>query len=253
MYRFALRPLWIVSHVFVALLVVMCVSLGFWQLRRHDERAERNAQVIARSEAPVAELDDLVASTDDLESTRYRPVTVTGEYALGSDLLVDNRSNDGLPGSWVVTPLRTADGTVVAVSRGFLGFEGGELTPPAPPSGTVTVTGTALPWRDSCGERTDDAGVVIGAACMDESAVEAVAGGPVAPLAIQQEVSSAGDQGLVPVPLPELDSGPHRGYAVQWFIFATIGLIGYPLVIRKVGNDKAHEAAAPTDEPVDSP
>ena len=65
--------------------------------------------------------------------------------------------------------------------------------------------------------------------------------------------SSAGDQGLVPVPLPELESGPHRSYAVQWFIFATIGTIGYPLVLRKVASDKATEPAAVDDrvaEPV---
>ncbi len=244
MFRFALRPLWIVSHVFVACLVIMCISLGFWQLRRHDERVERNAQVVARSEAPVAELGDLVAVTDDLESTRYRRVTVRGTYLTGADLLIDNRSNDGLPGAWVVTPLRTDDGAVVAISRGFLGFVEGELTPPSPPPGTVTVTGTALPWRDHCGVRTDDDGVTIGAACLFEDAVETVAGEPVAPLAIQQATSTADSQGLVPVPLPELDAGPHRGYAVQWFIFATIGLLGYPLVIRKVGHDKARESAA---------
>ncbi len=235
MYRFAFRPLWILSHLFVAFLVVMCVILGFWQLRRHDERADQNARVVARSEAPVEDLDALVDSVDgDAEAARYRPVSVTGEYLEDSDLLVDNRSNDGLPGAWVVTPLRTDGGEVVAISRGFLGFDSGELTPPVPPTGTVTVTGTALPWSDGCGIRSDDAGRPIGAACMNEDAVSTILGARVEPLAVQQISSSADDQGLVPVPLPELDSGPHRGYAAQWFIFATIGLIGYPLVLRKV-------------------
>ena len=239
MYRFALRPLWIVSHVLVAFLVVMCVSLGFWQLRRHDERADQNAQVAARSEAPVRDVGRLLSGDPDPETLRYRPVRAEGEYLAGADLLIDNRSNDGLPGAWVVTPLRTTDGTVVAVSRGFLGFDSGALDPPPAPTGSVTVTGTALLFVDGCGIRSGDDGAPVGASCLDRDAVRTLAGEPVAPIAIQQAESSGGDQGLVPVPLPEPDSGPHRSYAVQWFIFATIGLIGYPLVLRKVARERA--------------
>jgi surfeit locus 1 family protein len=35
--------------------------------------------------------------------------------------------------------------------------------------------------------------------------------------------------------LPDLDltEGPHLGYAIQWFIFASILAIGYPLYVRK--------------------
>lgn len=238
MYRFARRPLWIVSHLFVVFLVVMCVSLGFWQLRRHDQRADNNAAVRERSELPVEQVDALAVSTTDLESIRYRPVTVTGTYLADADLLIDNRSFEGLPGAWVMTPLRT-DGDVVAVSRGFLRFDDGVLRPPPVPAGEVTVTGTALPFDDDCGVRTDDADQPIGSACVNRDALRAVAGTTLVDVAVQQVTSSAGDQGLAPVPLPELDSGPHRSYAVQWFIFATIGAIGYPLVLRKVARDKA--------------
>lgn len=42
------------------------------------------------------------------------------------------------------------------------------------------------------------------------------------------------DRTLHRVPLPELSEGPHLSYAVQWFIFATIALVGYPLVLRRV-------------------
>lgn len=242
-YRFARRPLWIVSHLFVVFLVVLCVSLGFWQLRRHDQRADNNAAVRERSEQPVQDLDALLDSTDDPRSIRYRPVVVNGTYLEDADLLVDNRSFDGLPGAWVVTPLRTDSGAVVAVARGFLRFDDGELRAPPRPTGTVTVTGTALPFDDGCGIRTDDDGRPVGSACLNREALRSVAGTSLADVAVQQVTSSAGDQGLVPVPLPELESGPHRGYAVQWFIFGTIGAIGYPLVLRKVARDKATESA----------
>jgi cytochrome oxidase assembly protein ShyY1 len=51
-----------------------------------------------------------------------------------------------------------------------------------------------------------------------------------------------------PVPPGE---GPHLGYAFQWFIFATIAVIGYPLVLRKVAHEKEKErqAIAAGEEP----
>jgi hypothetical protein len=33
------------------------------------------------------------------------------------------------------------------------------------------------------------------------------------------------------VPLLPLNDGPHLSYAIQWFIFATIGVAGYPLLM----------------------
>lgn len=251
MYRFALRPLWIVSHLFAASLIVLFVFLGFWQLGRHDDRAERNRTVAARTEEPAVPVGELVdgapAGVDGLESLRYRKVTAEGTYVTGADILIDNRSNDGLPGAWVVTPLRLPDGSVVAVSRGFQGFDSGVIDPPAPPGGTVEVVGTVLPWAErSCGIRTDDSGAPAGAACLRREAVEEALGERVLPVVIQRSASTPPDaEVLDPVPLPELDAGPHRSYAVQWFIFATIGFIGYPLILRRVARDRSRTGGAP--------
>ena len=30
-----------------------------------------------------------------------------------------------------------------------------------------------------------------------------------------------------------LDEGPHFSYAVQWFLFATVGVVGYPILLRR--------------------
>ncbi len=35
------------------------------------------------------------------------------------------------------------------------------------------------------------------------------------------------------MPAPEPGEGPHRGYAGQWFAFATVWTIGYPLLLRR--------------------
>ena len=34
-------------------------------------------------------------------------------------------------------------------------------------------------------------------------------------------------------PTIEISEGPHLGYAIQWFIFATILFLGYPFFLRK--------------------
>lgn len=250
MYRFALRPLWLLSHAFVVVLVVLCINLGFWQLRRHDERAARNDAVAERSERPAVPVQDLLdPAADDLESLRYRPVTAAGTFVPDAQFFVDNRSADGLPGAWVVAPLRLDTGDVVAVSRGFLSFEDGELDAPPVPPGRVEIGGTVTPWDDPCGMRTDDAGAVVGAGCLHREAAERVAGADLLPVAIQQRRTSAGDTRLVPVPLPEPDAGPHRSYAFQWFTFATIGTIGYPIVLRKVARDRAKVSEPSTRVP----
>lgn len=249
MYRFAARPVWILSHLFALSLVVLFVNLGLWQLSRHDEKVERNATIEARVDLPVEPVGALLAGGDDPEELRYRSASASGSYVPESEVLVDNRSNEGLPGAWVLTPLRLDDGGLLVVSRGFQGFDSGVIDPVAAPSGAVQVVGTLVPWdtRD-CGVRTDDTGAVAGAACLKQSAVEAAVGEPVLPVVLQQSGSRPADaEVLVPVPLPELDEGPHRSYAVQWFIFATIGAVGYPLILRRVARDRDREQAVDDD------
>lgn len=243
MYRFALRPRWILSHLFALVVVVGCLNLGLWQLRRHDERAARNATIEARTElatAPVTELlAGLPAAGGDVDALRYRSAAATGTY-LDDVLLVDNRSRDGLPGAWVLSPLRLDDGSVLVVNRGFQGFEDGTIEAPPPPAGDVRVEGTLVPWDGDCGIRTDDAGDPAGMACLNREGAREAFGSAVLPVVVQRRSSTPpAPAELTAVPLPELDAGPHRSYAAQWFIFGTIALVGYPLILRRVARDRA--------------
>ena len=252
MYRFAFRPLWLLSHLFSIFLVVLFVNLGFWQLRRLDEKEQRRDTITARREESAVALPQLLAETKpaDIETLRYRRATVEGTYVRGADIQIDNRSKDGLPGAWIVTPMRLDDGSIVAVSRGFQGFDSGRIDPPPPPSGTVEVVGTIMPWDTrNCGIRRDDAGTPAGAACLRRDAVEGALGSSVAPVVLQRVSSTPPDADeIFPVPPPEIGLGPHKSYAVQWFIFATIGVIGYPIILRRVAQDKAREASGAPDE-----
>ncbi|MDZ7733752.1 MAG: hypothetical protein U5R31_12355 [Acidimicrobiia bacterium] len=53
----------------------------------------------------------------------------------------------------------------------------------------------------------------------------------------------------MPLDPPALDEGPHLSYAVQWFIFGTIALGGYPLILDKVAQGRRHGGSSLPPEP----
>ena len=69
---------------------------------------------------------------------------------------------------------------------------------------------------------------------LSRRAVERAVGLPVAPYVFVQTSDSALHLDSVPVrlTLPALDEGPHAAYAVQWFSFAAIALVGGFLLFR---------------------
>jgi surfeit locus 1 family protein len=235
--RFLLRPRWLLSHLFVLLLVVTMVNLGFWQLRRLDEKRDRNALVEARAEQPVTPVGELLDSGDDdatVESVRYRSVTATGTYDDDATVAVRNRTQDGMPGAWLVTPLRLEGGERVGVIRGFVGLasDGSAVDAPAP-TGEVTVTGLVVDPDGLDGTAPHDVAPLLAAGDgILPALVRADESDPPEPNAADPTRPEAGS--IVPVPPPELSEGPHLGYAVQWFIFSAIAVIGYPLVLRRV-------------------
>jgi cytochrome oxidase assembly protein ShyY1 len=67
------------------------------------------------------------------------------------------------------------------------------------------------------------------------------------------------DENALPLllPEPEQDEGPHLSYAVQWFMFATVGAIGWPILLRRAAAEderrrrrEAREAEA--DRPLEA-
>lgn len=250
MYAFAWRPKWVLSHVLVLALIVAMVNLGFWQLRRLDERRDNNARIESRSVEPVeplAEVLDPDADPTDIERARDRIVTASGHYETGGDVVVRNRSLDGQSGAWVVTPLQLDDGSAVIVSRGWVPVTGEQPLPEeaAAPPGAVEVTGRI----QSTQERGRFGPVDPAEGRLDRISRVDVArlGGQVDPelypvwIQLGEQSPAAGDL-PAPVPPVERDDGPHLGYAVQWFVFSLIALCGYPLVLRRVARRQMESA-----------
>jgi cytochrome oxidase assembly protein ShyY1 len=229
---------WLLSHVAVAALLVVTVSLGFWQLRRLDARQAHNATVAARADEPVVALATAFGglkqggTTDDLRHVR---VMVPGTWDVDSEVYLANRSRDGVPGVHVVALLRIDGihpGVGVAVDRGFvprIRFLDGDRSMWAPGGGEVEVSGSLDVSRT--GERGHGTEVDR----IDLDALSDRWGISLAPMWIRADAD--GPTGWPSAaPVQDLGDGSHLSYAFQWFVFSLIGLVGYPLVLVRLNS-----------------
>jgi cytochrome oxidase assembly protein ShyY1 len=60
------------------------------------------------------------------------------------------------------------------------------------------------------------------------------------PLYLALSTQDPGQAGEIPDPvtLAELGEGSHRIYAIQWFLFIVIGLVGYAAILRREARRK---------------
>ncbi len=228
----------------VLLAIAAMITAGFWQLHRLSERRDRNSTITDRSQLPVVQLQDLVGVGDAYDSgdeLEFRPVRATGVYQPGDQVLIRNRSYQGSAGYWVLTPLRLQSGEVVAVNRGWIPHGAGTGATPAefaPLAGQVEVIGLARSTVTAAGLQQADpsGGVLTEMARVDLARLSQQIDGPLLPVYVQlQAQSPSGGDLPVPVPPPDLGEGSHLAYAVQWFVFATITAVGYPLILRRLG------------------
>lgn len=246
-YRFALRPRWILMHLLVLALVVTMVNLMLWQIRRLHDRQATNRKVEQASRlAPVA-LDEMTSAVAEEGATamRYRRVAFAGTYDPEHEVTIANRSFEGAPGRWVATPLvPSGGGPAVLVVRGWVPLSVGQddLRPVKgiePPSGEVIVEGYVDPaqTRGRFGPTDPPTGTLAELARVDVARI-AKQTGPMSKDFFVQLVAQEpmAPEAPSPVPPPPPDEGPHRGYAGQWAIFTLIAVLGYPVLLRR----KAH-------------
>ncbi len=224
---------WLALVLFVAVLGVAFVNLGEWQLRRLHQRRADNLIIRANEAAPVADFGQVFDRPigQDLE---WRRVRVTGTFDTGHQYVIRYRNNGGADGYEVVTPLRTASGRSVLIDRGFVPLGGAQQIPataPAPPAGRVTVLGRAR--QSETGRDSATVPVAGHARLINTTKMQADLGYPVADGYI--DVISMQPKDTITtqrIDLPELSDGPHFWYAVQWFMFTGIGVLGVVVFIR---------------------
>ena len=213
--------------------------LSTWQWSRAEQhREERLAlQAAAQSEATPFGAVDLGAGVSAADE--WRPVVLEGTYLPGAEVVVRKRPLDAQNGFWVMSALETTDGRVVWVNRGWMPAGRDALaTPliPGAPAGTVEVTGYLRAFEDAAPDRND--GLPAGQIAAPAPALLPDLGA-VAPGYVQLTASAPEQDGLVPLPLPDVDEGRNISYAVQWLLFAGVAMAGWFFFLQREAREDA--------------
>lgn len=218
--------------------------LGIWQLDRLEKRRAFNTRVQAQIDEPVLQLTNN-ALAENLSSMEYRQVTVTGEYDFTNQVALRNQVWENQWGVHLLTPLHIPGSEQwILVDRGWISgadFEAGvadgrwsQFDEP----GVVTVQGVIrLPQTKPDFGRISDPTPTAGQRLTawnfaNIPLISKQIPFPLLPVYIQQAPSEQWTS--LPYrsqPELELTEGSHQGYAIQWFSFAGILLLGYPFFV----------------------
>jgi surfeit locus 1 family protein len=233
---------WILLSLVVLALAAVMIRLGFWQLDRLRQRREINAFYTAQmAMSPV----NLNGSTDlpGLDGMDFRPAMVTGAYNFAEQVVLRNKAWQGQPGGHLLTPLRiSGTNAAVIVDRGWVPLTDimdNHLDQYNEP-GVVEIRGAIRLSQDNypAGSVVDPR---VGPGKERLAALNLVnlerlkqqVSEELLPIFIQEQASPASTGLPYRVSAePDLTEGPHLGYAIQWFSFAGILLIGFPFFIR---------------------
>ena len=221
----------IVFCAFAVLAAALFVRLGFWQLARLHAKVQRNAVIAAQQASQPVEFAKLPADT---AAARYRRAVLTGVFDYEHEVVVSGRTRQGSPGVEFVTPMRVAGtDTVVLVNRGWVYSPNSATVDRARwrESDSVTVTGYVALFAPDAPAAPPAADRRIVRRLSRRELTSRIS----SPLAPYYLVATGDTASSHPVrrEMPALDEGSHRGYAIQWFSFAAIAIIGALAVIRR--------------------
>ena len=230
---------WVALTLGGLLLIVAFGVLSFWQW----QRAQRDQAV-----RPVQPYAEVFVQGEPLGTDQYGArVTLTGTYDADHQLLVRHGR-----GFWVVTPLRTAEGPVVAVARADVTSTDAPAVADVTP-GTVTVVGFAQPFEGDPGtpstlpagqsDRLTEAALgasydlVDGWVALESQTPPAAVAAPTVPVALGPTAGSG-------LRLQNLS------YAFQWLVFAGFVVFFWVRMLRDDLRTAADERPPAPVEPV---
>jgi cytochrome oxidase assembly protein ShyY1 len=221
-------------------LAAVMVMLGSWQLEVYQRQGA--AAAAQRAAAPPVPLSSVARPRASAIEGYGRSIAVEGSYEQGLQLLVPAEDASGQ--FRVLTGLRQADGSLVAVVRGVVSTPNA----PSPPTGSVHQVGVLLPTEEHVPEAHLPKGQM---ASVRLPALAQQWPGPLIDGFVTLSSADATSQGLAPAQL-QLPEGQGRlrnvAYVGQWWLFAAFTLfmafrMARDLAVREV------EVAEITAEP----
>jgi surfeit locus 1 family protein len=224
-----LRRRLLVPALSTAVMFLVLIALGTWQVQRLEWKTAILARLDAAERAPPVPLGD--------SPTPYAKVAATGrlrpDLAARYGAEVRDLPAGAIPGTHLVAPLERRGAAPLLVDLGWVPEHG---PPPALPAGDVTLTGYIRP-PSSPGlfSPADDTGNKR-FFTLDPAAIAAALGLPaVAPFTLVALGPEPADP-AAPVPARGLPRPPnnHLQYAITWYGLAAALLVVFVMFARKV-------------------
>lgn len=235
--RTLLSRKWILAHAGIALFAGLCIVAGRWQLQRMTEHRAFNASLAARERKEPEPLGALItpdASREQITNAEYRRITAQGTFDPAHEIFLEGRSLDGRAGRDVLTPLAVRPGVALIVDRGWIPIADQPIAEAAAPRRSVDVTGILFPRQGGFGTAVPKKGPQPGVSRVDPAKLAKVVPYRLLPLWLHMQTQDPPQASQLPVTLPisTLNPGQNLSYAIQWFSFASIALLGYAFFVR---------------------
>ena len=230
---------WLLATLLVVAGAALCVRLGIWQLDRLEQRRAFNHQVESMRAMPVLDMNQELP--ENISSMEWRVVKVRGKYDFANQVALRNQYYGSEYGYHLLTPL-LFDGQAILVDRGWIPAEGNST--PRDWQKYDAAEEINIHGQIRQGQTKPRFGGVADVVPSDGTRLEIWANAdieritkqlpyPALPIYIQPDEDENDTEPPIPYqPTIELTEGPHFGYALQWFSFATILLVGYPIYLR---------------------
>lgn len=234
-----MRPKALLGLLIPLACAALFVRLGVWQVARHRQRADYNARVSARLAADPL---PFAALPGDTALVRGQRVALAGTFRYDLEQVLAGRANEGAPSVHLLTPVeRPGQDTLVVVLRGWV---------PSPDAAevdrrawrerdTVSLSGYAIPLPPDGPAAPADTARPMRA--LNTAALRSRLGRPVAAAVVvmTSDEPKPGEPRPRRLPGPVLSAGNHRSYAIQWFSFAAIAVVGGVLLFRRSAAPRA--------------
>jgi cytochrome oxidase assembly protein ShyY1 len=253
---FLVTPKWIALIIGVIAFAMACyLILAPWQFGRNSERSAQNAAIEAAQNAAPAPISALLSTTTEPDpANAWHRVSVTGTFLPQTEAYARLRQDsDDNPVSEVLVSLRTTDGGVVLIDRGYVPASSVAAGDPLPalPGGTVTVTGRVQ--QDETDPR-HRAPIPAPDGREQFSAINAVqVTGDASAYRGYLQLTEGSPGVLTAVGMPQRDPGPFLSYALQWLAFGAMAILGIGYFIYRELTEPTTDVYLPDEDetPID--
>ncbi len=235
---------WSVTTVLVIIGVFILIRLGIWQLNRLAERRAFNQHYLNQISASTINLN-LDPDLENLVDMEYRSVEVSGYYDFNKEIFLQNQAWQNQPGYRVVTPL-VIDGTdkSVFVDRGWIALNDLETIDQTNSNfdGIQKIYGIIRLSKSGSDFQVNSNSIENNFTnfflYVDLNILNQRLNSEGLPVYIQIAEDIDNQKPYSELSEIEISEGPHMGYAIQWFFFASLLGFGYPFFVRKQLKDK---------------